>query len=121
MIPASRLRCIGCCALLFCGCPEPTQYGGAIPVQHAGFASRMQQLCRLGKADDSMQKACAAQPAASEAPLHDFSVEQPQDADSAEQAEPAASASGPASVDSPEAYGPADRAQQRHQRLRSRE
>ena len=33
------------CALALAGCVEPVQYGGPIPIDHAGLRARLERLC----------------------------------------------------------------------------
>jgi hypothetical protein len=69
---ALRALAIGC-GLLAAGCPVPRQYEGDILVDHAGFAARMRQLCRLGHADPSMRGSCAESQAREFAEVEDES------------------------------------------------
>jgi len=66
--------------LVLPGCPTPTQYGGPIAVDTAGFARRMAWLCHWGM-QGAKASACLAEPKPVAA------VEQETDGGTAEQAE----------------------------------
>jgi hypothetical protein len=80
------------------GCPTPTQYGGPIAVDTAGFAVRMQWLCRWGM-QGAKASACLAeaQQAGAEADAGE-APEEPAPPESVESPAPMASVPSPMPV-----------------------
>jgi hypothetical protein len=47
------------CLFALVACVEPTQYQGAIRIDHRGLQRRLNALCRIGAGDEVTQQACA--------------------------------------------------------------
>lgn len=98
----SRLTVTAVLVTTLAGCAAPAQYGGLIPVDHAGLERRLRILCRWGVGAGTAQAGCAApalrRPGKCRGPADGAPAEPGQQCRPASAHRPAAPAAGPATL-----------------------